>query len=253
MNLNLKNPLIIFDIESTGLDVSKDRIVEISALKIFPDGREDLRTRRLNPGIPISPEATTIHGIRDEDVKDCPIFKAIAKNLATFLEGCDLAGYNSLKFDLPLLAEEFLRVGISIDFHKRKMIDVQNIFHRMEQRTLVAAYKFYCNSDLEKAHSAEADAIATYEVLKAQLDKYSDLQNEVDFLAEFSTRTRNLDYAGRIVEGENKEASFNFGKYKGRKVREVLVTDPAYYSWMMNGDFTLDTKRVLTEIRLSIK
>ena len=252
MNLNLKNPLIIFDIESTGLDVSKDRIVEISAMKIFPDGKEDIRTRRLNPGIPISPEATVIHGITDEDVKDCPVFKAIARNLAAFLEGCDLAGYNSLKFDLPLLAEEFLRVGITIDFHKRRMIDVQNIFHRMEQRTLVAAYKFYCNSELNNAHSAEADARATYEVLKAQLDKYPDLQNEVDFLAEFSTRTRNFDYAGRIIEGENKEPVFNFGKYKGRKVKDVLSTDTAYYAWMMNGDFTLDTKRILTEIRLGL-
>jgi DNA polymerase-3 subunit epsilon len=250
MNLNLKNPLVIFDLESTGLDVSKDRIVEISVIKIFPDGKEEVRTRRLNPGIPISPEATVVHGITNEDVKDCPVFKAIAKNLAAFLEGCDLAGYNSLKFDLPLLVEEFLRAGISIDFHKRRMIDVQNIFHKMEQRTLIAAYKFYCNSELEKAHSAEADTRATYDVLKAQLDHYPDLKNDVHFLADFSARTRNLDYAGRIIEGEDKEPVFNFGKYKGKKVKDVFASDPAYYAWMMNGDFTLDTKRILTEIRL---
>ena len=250
MNLNLKNPLVVFDLESTGLDVSKDRIVEISVIKIFPDGTEDVRTRRLNPGIPISPEATAVHGITNEDVKDCPVFKAIAKNLATFLEGCDLAGYNALKFDLPLLVEEFLRAGISIDFHKHRMIDVQNIFHKLEPRTLVAAYKFYCSRELDNAHSAEADTRATYHVLQAQLDKYPELKNEVNFLADFSARTHNLDYAGRIIEGEDKQPVFNFGKYKGKKVKDIFVSDPAYYAWIMNGDFTLDTKRILTEIRL---
>lgn len=252
MELNLKNPIIIFDIEATGVDVAKDRIVEISIIKRYPNGDEDVKTRRVNPGIPIPPEVTAIHGISDADIADCPSFKEIAKSLAVFIEGCDIVGYNSIKYDVPMLAEEFLRAGVEIDLRKRKLIDVQNIFHRMEQRTLVAAYKFYCGKDLTNAHSAEADTRATYEVLKAQLDRYPELENDMTFLSEFSTRTRNVDYAGRIVYNDKDEPVFNFGKHKGRRVVDVLRDEASYYSWMMNGDFTLDTKRVLTEIRLKM-
>ena len=252
MELSLKNPIIIFDIEATGVDVAKDRIVEISIIKRFPNGDEDIKTRRINPGIPIPAEVTAIHGITNADVADCPTFKEVAKSLATFIEGCDIVGYNSIRFDVPILVEEFLRAGVDIDLRKRKLIDVQNIFHKMEQRTLVAAYKFYCGKDLTNAHSAEADTRATYEVLKAQLDRYPELENDMGFLSEFSTRTRNVDYAGRIVLNNNDEPVFNFGKHKSRRVADVLRDESSYYSWMMNGDFTLDTKRVLTEIRLKM-
>lgn len=253
MELNLKNPIVFFDIESTGLNVATDRIVEISIVKINPDGSEEIKTRRINPTIPISPEAQKVHGISDEDVKNEPTFAQIAKSLAKWMEGCDIAGYNSMKFDIPLLSEEFLRADVDFDFRKRKLVDVQNIFHKMEQRTLTAAYKFYCQKDLENAHSAEADTLATYEILKAQLDKYPDLQNDVKFLAEFSTKSKFVDYAGRIVYNEKDVPVFNFGKHKGRAVTEVLKAEPSYYSWMMNGDFTRDTKKVLTEIKLSMK
>lgn len=253
MELNLKNPIVFFDIESTGLNVATDRIVEISIVKINPDGSEEIKTRRINPTIPISPEAQKVHGISDEDVKNEPTFAQIAKSLAKWMEGCDIAGYNSMKFDIPLLSEEFLRADVDFDFRKRKLVDVQNIFHKMEQRTLTAAYKFYCQKDLENAHSAEADTLATYEILKAQLDKYPDLQNDVKFLAEFSTKSKFVDYAGRIVYNEKDIPVFNFGKHKGRAVTEVLKAEPSYYSWMMNGDFTRDTKKVLTEIKLSMK
>lgn len=253
MELNLKNPIVFFDIESTGLNVATDRIVEISIVKINPDGSEEIKTRRINPTIPISPEAQKVHGISDEDVKNEPTFAQIAKSLAKWMEGCDIAGYNSMKFDIPLLSEEFLRADVDFDFRKRKLVDVQNIFHKMEQRTLTAAYKFYCQKDLENAHSAEADTMATYEILKAQLDKYPDLQNDVKFLAEFSTKSKFVDYAGRIVYNEKDVPVFNFGKHKGRAVTEVLKAEPSYYSWMMNGDFTRDTKKVLTEIKLSMK
>ncbi|MCL2502275.1 MAG: 3'-5' exonuclease [Bacteroidales bacterium] len=253
MQLNLKNPILFFDLETTGLNVASDRIVELSAIKIMPNGKEEIKTRRLNPTIPISAEAMAIHRITNEDVADCPTFKEIAKSLAQWIEGCDLAGYNSIKFDIPILAEEFLRAGIHVDFRKRKIIDVQNIFHKMEQRTLIAAYKFYCNKDLNDAHSAEADALATYEVLKSQLDRYSELKNDVAFLAEFSSKNRNLDYAGRIILNEQDEPVVNFGKHKGRKVRDVFRDEPSYYAWIMDGDFTLDTKRVLTEFKLSLQ
>ncbi|MBO7203673.1 MAG: 3'-5' exonuclease [Bacteroidales bacterium] len=253
MELNLKNPIVFFDIESTGLNVATDRIVEISIVKINPDGSEEIKTRRINPTIPISPEAQKVHGISDEDVKNEPTFAQIAKSLAKWMEGCDIAGYNSMKFDIPLLSEEFLRADVDFDFRKRKLVDVQNIFHKMEQRTLTAAYKFYCQKDLENAHSAEADTLATYEILKAQLDKYPDLQNDVKFLAEFSTKSKFVDYAGRIVYNEKDIPVFNFGKHKGRAVTDVLKAEPSYYSWMMNGDFTRDTKKVLTEIKLSMK
>lgn len=254
MELNLKNPLVFFDIESTGLNVATDRIVEISMVKVNIDGSCEVKTRRLNPTIPISEEAYKVHGISNEDVADEPTFAQIAKSLAKWLEGCDIAGYNSTKFDIPLLSEEFLRAGVDFDFRKRKTIDVQNIFHKMEQRTLVAAYKFYCQKDLNNAHSAEADTMATYEVLKAQLDRYpEDLQNDVKFLADFSTRSKFADYAGRIVYDDNGVPIFNFGKHKGLPVTEVLRKEPSYYAWMMNGDFTLDTKKVLTEIKLSMR
>lgn len=254
MQLNLKNPILFFDIESTGLNIATDRIVEISAVKVMPNGDQEVKTRRINPTISISPEAQAIHGISNDDVKDCPTFSQIAKSMATWMSGCDIAGFNSNKFDVPLLAEEFLRAGVDFDFRKRKLVDVQNIFHKMEKRTLVAAYKFYCDKDLTQAHSAEADTLATYEVLKAQLDKYpEDLQNDIEFLSEFSTQTRFVDYAGRIVLNENDEPTIGFGKHKGRTVKDVLSKEPSYYDWIMRGDFTLDTKRVLTEIKLSMK
>lgn len=249
MKLNLKNPIIFFDIESTGLNVSSDRIVELSALKIFPNGDQELKTRRLNPIIPISPEAQAVHGISNEDVKDCPTFKEVARSLANWMTGCDFAGYNSIKFDVPMLAEEFLRAGIDFDFRKRKLVDIQNIFHKMEQRTLSAAYKFYCSKNLENAHSAEADTVATFEILESQLDMYKDaLENDVEFLSKFSIRSNSLDYAGRIVLNDKDIPVFNFGKHKGKPVSAVFRAEPSYYSWMMNGDFTLDTKQVLTKL-----
>jgi len=251
MELNLKNPLIFFDLETTGTDTIHDRIVEISYLKVYPNGKEEIKTKRLNPEMPIPPTSTAIHGISDEDVKDCPTFKQIAKSLATQMEGCDLAGFNSSRFDIPLLAEEFLRAGVEIDFSKRKMIDVQIIFHKKEQRTLEAAYKFYCDKTLTDAHSAEADTLATYEVLKAQLDKYSDLENDIDKLAsEFSFFNDNVDLAGRIIKDENGIEIFNFGKHKGKPVAEVLKQEPSFYAWMMDADFSLNTKQVLTKIKL---
>ena len=253
MKLQLKNPILFFDLETTGLSIASDRIVEISALKVLPNGDEETKTRRLNPTIPITPEAMAIHHITNEDVADCPTFKEIAKSLAQWMEGCDLAGYNSTKFDIPMLVEEFLRAGVEVDFRKRKIIDVQNIFHRMEQRTLVAAYKFYCHKDLTTAHSAEGDTHATYEVLQSQLDRYADLQNDMAFLADFSTRTRNVDYAGRFVLNEKDEVTISFGKHKGALLKDVLFREPSYYDWMMRGDFTLDTKRVLTDFRLKMK
>lgn len=254
MKLNLKNPLLFFDIESTGLNVATDRIVEISALKVMPNGDQELKTRRINPTIPISPEAQSIHGISNEDVADCPTFKEVAKSLAQWMSGCDFSGYNAIKFDVPLLAEELLRAGVQFDFRKRRIIDVQNIFHKMEQRTLSAAYKFYCNKTLDNAHSAEADTIATFEILESQLDRYSDeLKNDVKFLAEFSTRFKTADYAGRIAFDQNETPIINFGKHKGRKVEDVFLTDPGYYSWIMNGDFTLDTKQVLTELKIAFE
>ena len=250
MQLNLRNPLVFFDLETTGIDIAKDRIVEISMVKEMPNGEEIVKTRRINPGMPIPPESTAIHGITDEDVKDCPKFKEIAKSLAVQIEGCDLAGFNSNRFDIPMLAEEFLRAGVDVDLNRRKFIDVQTIFHKMEQRNLTAAYKFYCNKDLANAHSAEADTMATYEVLKAQLDRYPELENDVNFLSKYSSFTNNVDFAGRMVYNEKGQEVINFGKYKGRLVEEVLKSDPSYYAWIMNGDFPLNTKKMLTEIRL---
>ncbi len=252
MNLNLKRPLAFFDLETTGLDIAHDRIIEISIVKVFPDGKEETYTRRINPTIPISAESTKITGIKDEDVKDMPEFKAVAKEIANFLDNCDLAGYNSNRFDIPLLAEEFIRADIDFDFTKRKIIDVQVIYHKKEQRTLSAAYKFYCNKDLENAHSADADTYATYEVLKKQVEKYDDIKNDVNFLSGYSSFTKNVDFVGRIVYNEKNEPIFNFGKYKGKKVVDVLEKDKGYYAWMMKSDFPLYTKKVLTKIKLSM-
>lgn len=250
MNLNLKNPIVFLDLETTGVDPSKDRIVEISLVKVMPDGSREVKTRRLNPEMHIPEEASAIHHIYDEDVADCPPFRAVAKSLWTYIEGCDFGGYNSNKFDIPVLVEEFLRAGLDVDLRKSRFIDVQNIFHKMEQRTLVAAYKFYCDKDLTEAHSAEADTLATYEVLLAQLDRYPELQNDVAFLADYSSFNKNVDFAGRMVYDEKGVEVFNFGKYKGMSVSDVLKRDPGYYSWILNSDFTLNTKATLTRIRL---
>ena len=253
MELKLKRPIIFFDLETTGVDISNDRVVEVSMIKITPSGEEVVKTRKINPQMPIPSEATAIHGISDEDVKDEPTFAQIARSLEQFIEGCDFAGFNSNRFDVPLLVEEFLRAGVDIDIKRRRFVDVQNIFHKLEQRTLVAAYKFYCQKDLTDAHSAEADTRATYEVLKAQVDKYSELENDIDFLSDFSTRSSTVDFAGFIIYNEHEKEVFSFGKYKGQAVENVFATDQGYYSWMMNGSFPLYTKKVISEIRLRSK
>jgi len=250
LELKLKRPIVFFDLETTGINVSSDRIVEISLLKISPNGKEQWMTTRINPEMPIPPKTTAIHGISDEDVAGAPTFREVAKNLTLFLEGCDLAGYNSIKFDIPLLAEEFLRTDTDFNFRKRNYVDVQIIFHKKEQRTLIAAYQFYCNKQLKDAHSSKADTSATFEVLKAQLDRYEDLDNDIEKLADFSSYNDYVDFAGRIILDENGVEIFNFGKHKGKPVAKVLEEEPSYYSWMMNGDFPLYTKRVLTEIKL---
>lgn len=263
MNLQLRNPLIFLDLETTGINIASDRIVEIALLKINPDGNEDEKLMRINPEMPIPEQSSRIHGIYDEDVKNCPTFREVAKTLANFMEGCDLAGFNSNRFDIPLLAEEFLRAGVDIDMKKRKFVDVQAIFHKMEKRTLTAAYKLYCNRELEDAHSAMADTKATYEVLKAQLDCYqmkeyedsfgrksTPIVNDVEKLSEFSSFDRNADFMGRIIYDENGVEIFNFGKNKGLSVEKVLKDQPGYYGWIMNGDFPLYTKKVLTAIKL---
>ncbi|MBO7315865.1 MAG: ribonuclease H-like domain-containing protein, partial [Paludibacteraceae bacterium] len=250
--LKLKNPLVFFDLETTGTNVATDRIVEISYLKVMPNGEERSKTYRVNPEMHIPESVSAIHGIKDEDVADCPTFKQIGKLIAEELKGCDLAGYNSNRFDIPLLAEEFLRAEINIDLSKRKFVDVMVIYQKMEQRTLSAAYKFYCNKNLENAHSADADTRATYEVLKAQLDRYPQLENDVDSLSKM-VHNQNADFAGRIVFNEKGEEIFNFGKYKGQRVIDVLKKDPSYYSWIMNSEFTLNTKQVLTNIKLREK
>lgn len=251
MKLNLKRPIIFFDLETTGLDIAKDRIVELCYIRVEPNGNEEARSMRINPEMHIPEVASSVHGITDDDVKDCPTFADVAPQLAATFEGCDLAGFNSNWFDLPLLAEEFMKAGVNIDLSHVQAIDVQNIYHKLEKRTLAAAYKFYCGRDLENAHSALADTQATYEVLQAQLDHYpNDLQNDVDFLAEFSRMNRNIDFAGRFVYDESGKELINFGKYKGKAIKDVLSRDPGYYSWIMQGDFTLNTKQVLTKLRL---
>jgi DNA polymerase-3 subunit epsilon len=250
MELTLRKPLVIIDLETTGVSIATDRIVEISALKVIPGGAQEWLTMRLNPGIPISPEATRIHGITDADVANEPHFKDVAKRIAAFLEGCDLAGFNSMKFDIPILCEEFLRVNVDFNPARHRYVDVQVIYHKKEQRTLAAAYKFYCDRELENAHSAQADAAATYEILKAQLDRYPDLENDIEKLSSYSSFNNNADLAGRIVFNDQGLEVFNFGKHKGKPVEQVLKEEPSYYSWMMNGDFPLNTKQVLTAIKL---
>jgi DNA polymerase-3 subunit epsilon len=251
MNLRLNKPIIFFDIEATGLNISTDRIVELSYIMIDVDGSEEEKTMRFNPCIPISEEASRVNGITNEDVADCPKFKEKAHDLAKLFERCDLAGFNSNLFDVPLLVEEFIRAGVDFDISKCRFVDVQNIYHKMERRTLSAAYKFYCQKDLENAHTAAADTRATYEVLKAQLDMYSDdLKNDVGFLADFSKRNNNVDLAGRIVYNEQGVEVINFGKYKGKPVADVFRRDPGYFAWVMQGDFTQNTKQAFMRIRL---
>lgn len=248
MKLELKRPLIFFDLETTGVDPGRDRIVEMSFIKVMPNGEREIKTRRINPEMPIPPSSTAIHGIGDEDVAAEPTFRQVARSLYGWIEGCDLAGYNSNKFDVPMIVEEFLRAGVEVDLSDIKLVDVQNIFHKKEQRTLVAAYKFYCGKEIKNAHSAEADIEATYEVMLAQLERYDDLQGDVDFLSSYSAMNRNVDFAGRIVLDDKDVAVFNFGKYKGRSVTDVFRSEPSYYDWMMKGDFPLDTKNVITRI-----
>lgn len=251
MKLNLKRPIVFFDLETTGTNITNDRIVEISVVKVMPDGSEIVKTRRINPGCPIPAEATAVHHITDEDVKNEPEFRKVARSLADFFTGCDIAGFNSNRFDIPLLDQEFQRAGVDFDFSKARFVDVQTIFHKKEQRTLVAAYKFYCGKDLgDEAHSAAGDTMATYEVLKAQLDRYEDLPNDIEALSEFSSQNRNVDFMGRLIYDEQHREVINFGKYKGRLAEEVLKNDPGYYSWIMQGDFTKNTKDAFTRIRL---
>jgi len=266
VNLNLKNPLIFLDLETTGMNIVTDRIVEIALIKVHPDGKEEEKQYRINPEMHIPEVVTKIHGISDEDVKDKPTFKEVAKTIAQFMEGCDFAGFNSNRFDIPLLAEEFLRADVDLDLKKRKFIDVQAIFHKMEKRTLAAAYKFYCQKPLEDAHSAMADTKATYEVLKAQLDVYKDeeyedlhgktskpIVNDIDALSTFSAYDSNVDFVGRIVYDENGIEIINFGKNKGISVEKVLREQPGYYGWILNSEFPLYTKKVLTAIKLRMK
>ena len=250
MKLNLVKPIIFFDLETTGTDISKDRIVEICYIKVYPDGKEVEYTKRINPEMHIPEGASAVHGIYDADVKDCPTFKEVAREIANEFEGCDVAGFNSNRFDLPLLAEEFLRAQVDIDLSRLRAVDVQVLYHKREPRTLSAAYKFYCGENLEDAHSALADTRATYNVLKAQLEHYDDMPNDIEALSKESSFTNNVDFAGRIVYDENGREVFNFGKYKGMPVDAVLDRDPGYYGWMMNGDFSLNTKQVLTRIKL---
>lgn len=263
MELNLTRPLAFFDLETTGLNITNDRIVEISILKVMPDGTQKVLTRLVNPSIPIPQEVTEIHGIKDEDVKDKPTFKDMANELNQFLHNCDLSGYNALKFDIPLLVEEFFRAEVNFDLKHRRFIDVQNIFHKMEQRTLKAAYKFYCGKDLVGAHGAEADTKATYEILVAQLEKYQNaefedkdgsisvpVKNDVHALHDFSKQKNNADLVGHLIFDEQNKELFNFGKHKGKSVEEIFKQEPSYYDWMMKSDFPLSTKNVITAIKL---
>ena len=261
MELKLKRPLAFFDLETTGVMVSNDRIVEVSILKVSPGGKEDTLTMKVNPEMPIPAESSMFHGIYDEDVKDLPTFRERAQEIADFIADSDLAGYNSNKFDVPMLMEEFLRAKVDFSLEGRSFVDVQNIFHQMEQRTLKAAYRFYCNENLDNAHTAEADVRATYEVLKAQLTKYEGVEyedkhgvitkpvvNDVQALHEFTNLSKPVDFAGRLVFDTDGDASINFGKHKGKKVVDVFEVEPSYYAWMQNGDFPLYTKKVLESI-----
>ena len=250
MNLKLTRPICFFDLETTGINISKDRIVEISVLKVFPDGKEESKTWIVNPEMKIPKEVTVIHGISDEDVQGKPTFKELAKEINNLIKDSDLGGFNSNRFDIPLLAEEMLRADLDFDMKNKLSVDVQTIFHKMEQRTLTAAYKFYCDKNLEDAHSAEADTNATYQVLKAQLERYEQLENDTKFLAEFSSRKRFADFAGFISYNKNEEECFAFGKHKNKRVVDVLNEEPGYFGWLLNADFPLYTKKVLTAIKL---
>ncbi|MBD0833059.1 3'-5' exonuclease [Aestuariibaculum sediminum] len=250
MQLNLNKPICFFDLETTGVNITSDRIVEIAILKIHPNGKEESKRWLVNPTIPIPKEVTAIHGISDEDVADKPTFKELAKEIYNLIKDSDLGGFNSNRFDIPLLAEEMLRADVDFDMKNRLAVDVQTIFHKMEQRTLSAAYKFYCDKNLEDAHTAEADTLATYEVLKAQIAKYDELENDTKFLAEFSSRKRFADFAGFITYNKNGEECFSFGKHKGKLVTEILESEPGYFGWLLNADFPLYTKKVLTSIKL---
>ncbi len=263
MELKLTKPIAFLDLETTGIKVATDRIVEICLLRLNPDGTSRILTRRINPEMPIPPEVTAIHGITDEDVKDCPTFKQLAHELVAFLDHCDLAGYNSNHFDIPLLVEELLRAGIEFELKGRRFVDVQNIYHKMEPRNLHAAYKFYCSRELTNAHSAEADTLATFEILKAQLDRYSDVAvrdrkgnlitpviNDIQALSDFSYASKSVDLVGHIVYNEHNIPVFNFGKHKGKAVLQVLKDEPSYYDWMMKSEFPLSTKKALTALKL---
>ena len=251
MQLKLTKPICFFDLETTGINIAKDRIVEISILKIFPNGNKESKTWLVNPEVEIPPEVVAVHGISNEKVANEPSFKELSKEIYAIIKDSDLGGFNSDRFDIPLLAEEMLRADVDFDMKNMMSIDVQTIFHKMEKRTLGAAYKFYCNKDLEGAHSAEADTMATYEVLLSQLGRYSELENNVKKLSEFTTRKKSLDFAGFIVANENQEPSFSFGKHKGKTVDEVLEKEPGYFGWIINADFPLYTKKVLTQLKLS--
>ncbi len=252
MNLKLERPIVFFDLETTGIQIATDRIVEISILKVFPNGNKEGKTWRVNPEIEIPKEASDIHGITNEDVVTEPVFSELAAKVSTMIEGCDLAGFNSNRFDIPLLAEEMLRANVNFNMEGRKAIDVQVIFHKKEQRTLSAGYEFYCGKSLIDAHSAEADTLATFEILEAQIAKYDDVEGDIDFLSEYSAHHKRADFAGFILFDENMEEIFSFGKYKGKKVTEVFRANPGYYSWMQNADFPLYTKKVLTQVKKSM-
>lgn len=250
MELNLKKPICFFDLETTGINVASDRIVEISILKVFPNGNKESFTWRVNPEMPIPPATTAIHGISDEMVANEPTFKELAPKVYNLIKDSDLGGFNSNRFDIPLLAEELLRAEIDFDLKKNLAVDVQTIFHKKEKRTLEAAYKFYCDKDLTNAHSAEADTLATYEVLKAQLEKYDDLENDISVLSQFSSHKNFADFAGFVGYNKKGEEIFSFGKHKGTLVEEVLEKEPGYFGWLLNADFPLYTKKVLTRIKL---
>ena len=250
MNLNLTKPICFFDLETTGVNITTDRIVEIAILKVHPNGKEESKTWLVNPEMVIPKEVIAIHGISNQDVADKPTFKEVAKDVYNMIKDSDLGGFNSNRFDIPLLAEELLRAEVDFDMKNRVAVDVQTIFHKMEQRTLSAAYKFYCNEELEGAHGAEADTRATFEVLKAQIAKYDEIENDTKFLAEFSSRKQFADFAGFIVYNKKGEECFSFGKHKGKLVTEVLETEPGYFGWLLNADFPLYTKKVLTAIKL---
>lgn len=250
MELKLNKPICFFDLETTGIDVAKDRIVEISVLKVFPNGNKESKTWLVNPTIPIPEQSTAIHGITNEKVANEPTFAELAPHVYNMIKDSDLAGFNSDRFDIPLLAEEMLRAEVDFDMKNRVSVDVQTIFHKKEERTLSAAYKFYCNESLENAHSAEADTNATYEILKAQLDRYEDLENNIKTLSEFTTRKKSVDFAGFIALNKEGKEVFSFGKHKGVLVEEVLDKEPGYFGWIQNADFPLYTKKVLTAIKL---